>query len=228
MAIPASVARPPRYLSQTEVRALFAEIEDPRDRVLFGMIYLYGLRVSEVALLACGDVDLMARKVTIRRVKGGVWTERPLFSSIRDQLERHLSTIPHDALAPLFPGRRGALQKRQIQSLFNRHRDAAGLDTRYTTHGLRHSIATHLLDAGVSLDFVQDHLGHRNIESTTIYARLTDQRRRAIFRDLEESPWIVQPSRIDHEQRPFPSAATSSVAMTRNSPRSQPSLGLES
>jgi site-specific recombinase XerD len=69
----------------------------------------------------------------------------------------------------------------------------AGLPQRLTTHSLRHSIATHLLDAGASLEFVQDHLGHRNIRSTAIYARITDRHREALFRRLESSPWIVQP-----------------------------------
>lgn len=95
--------------------------------------------------------------------------------------------------SPLFPGRSGPLRKRQIQALFTRYRDRAGLDRRYTCHGLRHSIATHLLDAGVSLEFVQDHLGHQSIRSTSIYARITDQRRAAVFRELEASPWIVNP-----------------------------------
>jgi len=49
------------------------------------------------------------------------------------------------------------------------------------------------LDAGVSLEFVQDHLGHQSIRSTSIYARITDQRRAAVFRELEASPWIVRP-----------------------------------
>jgi len=49
------------------------------------------------------------------------------------------------------------------------------------------------LDAGVSLEFVQDHLGHQSIRSTSIYARITDQHRASLFRKLESSPWIVRP-----------------------------------
>jgi integrase len=50
------------------------------------------------------------------------------------------------------------------------------------------------LDAGVALEFVQDHLGHQSIRSTSIYARITDHHRTALFRKLERSPWIVQPA----------------------------------
>jgi integrase/recombinase XerD len=70
-------------------------------------------------------------------------------------------------------------------------RERAGLARHFTTHSLRHSIATHLLDAGASLELVQDHLGHRNIRSTAIYARITDRHREAFMRSIERSPWIV-------------------------------------
>ena len=183
----------PRYLSQSEVQRFFAVITDPRDQALFSLIYLYGLRVGEVSLVARGDVDFERARVVVKRLKGGAWSERPLFRSAAVLLQRILSVRDVAPQAPLFPGKHGPLKKRQIQSLFTRYRDRAGLDRRYTCHGLRHSIATHLLDAGVSLEFVQDHLGHQSIRSTSIYARITDQRRAAVFRELEASPWIVRP-----------------------------------
>jgi integrase len=190
----APTQRLPRYLTQEETRAFFGVIEDPRDRVLFTLIYLYGLRVAEVGLHTVGDVDLVRGRIVIKRLKGGAWAERPLFSRLRELLEAQLSGLgdpgPGD---PLFPGNRGPLRKRQIQALFTRYRDRAGLPRTATAHSLRHSIATHLLDAGVSLEFVQDHLGHQSIRSTSIYARITDHHRAALFLELERSPWIVQP-----------------------------------
>jgi integrase/recombinase XerC len=171
-------------------------ITDPRDRAPFALIYLYGLRVGEVALFHRGDVDLARGRILVRRLKGGAWSERPLFRAAGELLRACPELLSAPSEAPLFPGRSGPLQKRQIQALFSRYRDRAGLDRRYTCHGLRHSIATHLLDAGVSLEFVQDHLGHQSIRSTSIYARITDQRRAAVFRELEASPWIVRPDML--------------------------------
>jgi integrase len=150
--------------------------------------------VGEVALLNREDVNLARGRIVIKRLKGGAWTEQPLFSTTARLLRRYLGARQGAPEEPLFHGRHGPLRKRQIQSLFVRHRDLAGLDRRYTCHGLRHSIATHLLDAGVALEFVQDHLGHQSIRSTSIYARITDHHRVALFRELERSPWIVQPS----------------------------------
>ncbi len=185
--------RLPRYLTQIEVRAFFQAIAEPRDRALFALIYHYGLRVGEVALLVRGDVDFERGRIVVKRLKGGAWTERPLFGSTASLLQTFRAMAPGRPDGPLFPGRDGPLRKRQIQSLFARYRDRAHLPSRYTCHCLRHSIATHLLDAGVSLEFVQDHLGHQSIRSTSIYARITDRHRAALFEQLERSPWIVHP-----------------------------------
>jgi integrase len=193
--------RLPKYLTQLEVRAFFAAISDLRDATLFSLIYQYGLRVGEVALLCRGDVDLERSRLIVKRLKGGAWTEQPLFAATASLLRQYLYGVSVDPDRPLFAGRSGPLQKRQIQSLFSRYRDRARLDRRYTCHGLRHSIATHLLDAGVALEFVQDHLGHQSIRSTSIYARITDRHRLALFRKLEKSPWIVQPARVGQEDR---------------------------
>lgn len=173
------------------MKSFFRAIDDPRDKALFALVYLYGLRVSEVALLALADVDFVRHRIVVRRVKSGLPSERPLFSRVEELLRAYLVGRTWDG--PLFPGRHGPLRKRQIQALFTRSRDRAGLSREYTTHGLRHSIATHLLDAGLPLEFVQDHLGHQSIRSTSIYARITDRHREAVFHQLEESPWIVQP-----------------------------------
>lgn len=200
--IPSWYQHVPKYMTQTEVRAFLSIMESLRDKTLFSLIYLYGLRVSEATLLELADVDFDRSRIVIRRVKGGVWTERPLFTSVRELLERFLAESPPTGEA-LFAGRNGPLKKRQIQALFTRYRNAAGISHRYTCHALRHSIATHLLDAGLPLEFVQDHLGHRNIRSTTIYARITDHHRVALFQRIENSPWIVQP-RWDETARRHP------------------------
>jgi integrase/recombinase XerC len=186
--------RIPRYLTQAELRAFFAVVGDVRDRALFTIVYHYGLRVSEVALLERGDVDLDRGRIVVKRVKNGFWMERPLFPGTARVLAPYLAEHPGDGVRALFPGRAGPLRKRQIQARFARYRAEAGLPAHYTPHSLRHSIATHLLDAGASLEFVQDHLGHRDIGSTTIYARITDRHREAVFRQLEASPWIVHPA----------------------------------
>jgi site-specific recombinase XerD len=194
MSIPAwPHQRPPRYLAQPEARRFFAAISSARDRALFTLMYHHGLRVGEVLLLRREDVDLARGRLLVRRLKGGAWCEQILLDSTAAILKRYLATSRLQPDEPLFPGREGPLKRRRIQALFVCYRARAGLATHFTTHSLRHSIATHLLEAGASLEFVQDHLGHQNIRSTAIYARITDRHRESLMRSLERSPWIVKP-----------------------------------
>jgi site-specific recombinase XerD len=189
-----SPADPPRFLSQAEVRAFFEVIENVRDRALFGLIYLYGLRVSEATRRRVKDLDLLQRRILIRRAKGGIWGIRPLFGSATGLLAAYFAQDPPGTPeTPLFPGQRGALQKRRIQQLFTRYARSAGLTQDATCHSLRHAIATHLLDAGESLEFVKEHLGHQKIENTALYARVSNPARERAFARLERSPAIVHP-----------------------------------
>jgi site-specific recombinase XerD len=190
----AETSDPPRYLTQAEVSAFFRVIVDVRDRALFALVYLYGLRVSEATRLRCKDVDLEHARIVIRRAKGGIWGLRPLFASSRALLVEYLSdNVVADPDAALFPGRNGALQKRRIQELFTRYARMAALPPDATCHSLRHAIATHLLDAGESLEFVKEHLGHRKLENTAIYARVSNPARDRAFARLEKSHAIVHP-----------------------------------
>ena len=204
---------PPRYLPQADVAAFFGAIPHRRDRVLFVLIYLYGLRVSEATRFRRKDVDLDHGRIVIRRAKGGIWGIRPLFASARTLLLEYLHDCSvTDPDAPLFPGRKGSLQKRRIQELFTRYARAAGLPSGVSCHSLRHAIATHLLDAGESLEFVKEHLGHRRIENTAIYARVSNPARDRAFARLEKSPAIVHPSLLPpssrHEPAPIPRTST--------------------
>ena len=91
----------------------------------------------------------------------------------------------------LFTGRKGPLQKRQVQQLFIDYASVAGIQER-SVHALRHSMAVHLLEAGRGIEYVADHLGHKNIQNTRIYAQSTHPLREQVFRELEQHPKIVR------------------------------------
>jgi integrase/recombinase XerD len=180
-----------RYLNRDQTTQFFSVITDPRDRALFATIYHYGLRVSEATLLQLEDIDLERNRIFIRRVKSGQSAEKPLFTNTAQLLKAYLEVrLPTGST--LFTGRQGNLKRQRIQQLFRQYTRKAGLDVQFTVHSLRHSIATHLLEAGQGIEFVRDHLGHVNIQSTILYAKLTDRRREEIFRQLEKSPEIVK------------------------------------
>jgi len=180
-----------KYLSKEDIERLFSCIKNPRDKALFGLTYLYGLRISETLSLKLSHVDLENKRILIQRVKGGIGGERPLLQTaeklIRKYLKKRLDT--GDAL---FTSRQGNLKRQRIQQLFRGYIQKAGLDPKFTVHSLRHSIATHLLDAGEGIEFVRDHLGHKNIQNTMIYAQLTDRRREEVYRRLEDSDEIAK------------------------------------
>ena len=183
--------RLPRYMTQAEVKRFFAVLKDRRDRALFGISYLYGLRAGEAVLLKVSDIDFEGNKIFIPRLKNGYSGLKPLRQDARKVLKSYLRVhIPHgDAL---FTTRQGSITKRRIEQLFKRYVVKAGLPDRYVPHSLRHSIAVHTLDAGEDIAYVQDHLGHRNIRNTQVYAKISDASRNKIMRRLEYSSEVVK------------------------------------
>ena len=180
-----------KYLTKEEVERFFSHIKNLRDKALFGLVYFYGLRVSEATLLKLDDVNIKRRRIFIHRVKGGIGGERPLFKTAESLLNRYFKARLGTGDG-LFTGRQGNLKRQRIQQLFKEYAQKAELDSGYSVHSLRHSIATHLLEAGEGIEFVRDHLGHRNIQNTMIYAQITDKRREEVFRRIEKSSEIAK------------------------------------
>ncbi|HSX82765.1 MAG TPA: tyrosine-type recombinase/integrase [Candidatus Saccharimonadia bacterium] len=180
----------PKYLTQDELHRFFNVITSPRDRAMFALIYHYGLRVDEAATLTVEDIDFKNHRIRIRRLKNGIGGEKPVWRHTAKLLRASLR-VRRDVTPYLFTGRQGALQKRQIQNLFNNYAYAAGLTTR-NIHTLRHSIAVHLREAGRGIAYGADHLGHRNIRNTRVYAQITNPLRAQVFRELEPHPKMVR------------------------------------
>jgi integrase/recombinase XerD len=180
----------PKYLTQDELVRFFKGIRTPRDRALFLVIYDYGLRVDEATSLTLADLDLKNHRVRIRRLKNGLGGERPLWRNTARVLRSYLR-VRRDVGPYFFTGREGPLKKRMVQHLFKKYAATAGIDGR-SIHALRHSIAVHLLDAGRGIEYVADHLGHKNINNTRIYAQISHPLREQTFRDLERHPKIVR------------------------------------
>lgn len=174
------------YLTKGEVDRFLTAIPSAslRDRLLFDLIYRYGLRRREAAMIRMSQLADRSR-LWVVRLKGGVSGAYPLHESTRRLLETYLLRLATDADAYLFPSpqRRGApLSTSTIRLLFRRYAEQADLPRdRWRVHILRHSIAVHLMNAGSDVADVQDWLGHRRISSTMIYARVTNKRREEHF-----------------------------------------------
>ena len=185
-------ARKIHFLTQPELRALFRVITRKRDRALFLVAYRHGLRASEVGLLHVDDLNLAQQRLTIHRVKrslSGIYLLRAdEVTALKAYLRERKNQSP-----TLFLSQWGTpISRRQLDTLMKHYGQEAGIPvSKRHFHVLKHSIATHLLDAGADLRFVQDWVGHASIKNTVIYAQLTSRRRDEEARKVFASPYVV-------------------------------------
>lgn len=160
------------FLPSDELDTLLeARAADARDRAMLELLYATGLRVSELAGLELEDVDRGQRLVRVVG-KGGKTRIVPYGAEAARALEAYLQRRG-ESPGPLFRNARGArLSARSIRERVRRRARAAGLARRVTPHTLRHTFATHLLDAGADLRLIQDLLGHSRLSTTQRYTHV--------------------------------------------------------
>jgi site-specific recombinase XerD len=148
-----------------------------RDRAILELAYACGLRLSEIASLDLGDADLEQRQV---RVIGKGSKDRvtvmgqPAVTALRRYLDRVRGGLARESQTAMFLNRGGTrLSPRSIQKLVKKYALIAGLDLDFSTHTIRHSFATHLLDGGADLRVVQELLGHASPQTTQIYTHIS-------------------------------------------------------
>jgi integrase/recombinase XerD len=166
----------PAVLSVGEVQAVLHALRVPTLFTLCTMLYGCGLRRSEGLALTAESVDRARGMLHIHDSKGGSDRLAPMPPRVLEILDRHLQQTGI-ASGPLFlsrliPGR--VISEDSLGKALHAAAAAAGIGKPVTPHGLRHAYATHLLERGVSLRLIQQFLGHRNIETTTLYTHLTD------------------------------------------------------
>lgn len=167
-----------KYLTPDELRKLFKVIKDKRDKAIFLIAYRHGLRASEVGLLQKDHVNWKQQRIYISRLKGSLDGEHPMQSDELRILKSYLKTRKDDFPA-LFVSNRGTpIRRVMLHYLMKYYAELAGLpsDKRHF-HVLKHTIATHLLDTSDDIRFVQDWLGHSNIQNTIIYSQLVSSSR---------------------------------------------------
>ena len=184
--MPRSESETIRFLTLDETVRLFRAIgPHRRDRALFLIAYRHGLRASEVGLLRVEDIDLKTLRIMVHRLKGSHSGMHPLQADEAKALRALLREreVPSPVL---FLSRRGdPIARRTLDWLMKKYGEAADLPpAKRHFHCLKHSIATHLLEAGADLRFVQDWLGHSNIQSTVVYTFLTARGRDSAARKV--------------------------------------------
>ncbi len=139
------------------------------------LTYSAGLRVGEVVRLRCEDIDIDRKMILVRQGKRRKdrYTMLSEFAlgALREYLRRYRPRTW------LFPGARYGrhLHERSVQKVFQRAKEKAGIDKQVSVHTLRHSFATHLLEGGTDLRYIQELLGHESSRTTEIYTHVSQR-----------------------------------------------------
>ncbi len=160
-----------------------------RDQALLEVLYSTGARVSEVAGMTEKDMDLLSGFVTVRG-KGKKERLCALGVPAGKVLRKTLASAEmiwdrgRKAATPLFRNKRGEpITPRSIERMMKKYLAEAGLSHEFSPHALRHSFATHLLDAGADLRSVQELLGHASLSTTQIYTHVTVERLKKVYQN---------------------------------------------
>lgn len=163
----------PVVLSREEVEAMLGTIKNLKHKAAMAVLYSAGLRVSECVSLRISDIDSDRMAVRVESGKG----KKDRYTVLsRRALE--LLRAYYRAYAPkhwLFPGQKQGshLNRLTIERIVKRAARNAGISKHVHNHTLRHSFATHLLEAGVQLQVIQQFLGHAHVRTTTMYTQVT-------------------------------------------------------
>lgn len=169
---PKKEKRLPKVISEEDVIRLLGACNNLKHQCIVAMIYSSGLRRSELLNLKLGDVDLERYIVHIRDAKGKKSRHSILSKKLANVLKQYY--LEYKPTFWLFEGRNGQkLSAESVTKIIKRAAEKAMLKKDVTPHILRHSFATHLLDKGVDIRYIQELLGHNSVATTEIYTHVS-------------------------------------------------------
>jgi len=162
----------PVVLSKKEVQRIISVIDNKKHKLLVSLAYGAGLRVGEAVALRVNHIDFDRQVVVVKRGKGAKDRITLLPKKLKDDLEGFIAgKKPNEFL--LESERGGRLHARTAQKIFQNACNRAGINKQASFHSLRHSFATHLIESGIGIRFVQALLGHSNIRTTEQYTHVS-------------------------------------------------------
>jgi len=173
----------PVVLSRQEIKELIYSIDNKKHCLMIALAYGAGLRVSEVVKLKVKDIDINELTIHIKDAKGKKERLSIFPEKLKTKIGRFLSS---DKNKYLFESNRGGrLTARSAQVALDKALKKCKIKKDASFHSLRHSFATHLLENGTDIRYVQKLLGHRNIRTTQLYTQVTNPRLKNIKSPLE-------------------------------------------
>ncbi|GAA3592667.1 tyrosine-type recombinase/integrase [Flavivirga amylovorans] len=181
---PKKVASLPKVLSLNEVAKILNTTHNIKHKAILSIIYGAGLRISECVHLKVADIDSAQMRIIVRQGKG----KKDRYSLLSKKLLALLRSY-YKVYTPkqwLFEGPKGApYSVSSIRKIFYRSKHKAGVVKPATVHTLRHSFATHLLESGVNLRYIQQLLGHNSSKTTEIYTHVSTSHLNSITSPLD-------------------------------------------
>ncbi|XID95010.1 tyrosine-type recombinase/integrase [Paenibacillaceae bacterium WGS1546] len=162
----------PNVLAPSEVTRLLSATGNRKHRAILYLAYSSGLRVGEVVRLRLSDIDRARKTLRVRQSKGRKDRITLLSDAALEVLDLYLREYSPSVW--LFPGQdpRRHLTERTVQKVFEQALKAAHIAKDVSVHALRHSFATHLLEDGIDIRYIQELLGHRSLQTTEIYTHV--------------------------------------------------------
>jgi integrase/recombinase XerD len=164
-------------LTGEEMRSLYDMCETSRERALLHVYYGCGLRRAEGVKLNVGDVHFRSKLLYVREGKGGKGRVIPMTDKINEELKAYYfqQRGARQSELAFFVNQNGTrLQGQGANKILKKLCLTAGINKTISLHSLRHSIATHLLEGGLSIEYVRDFLGHAFLETTQRYTHIKD------------------------------------------------------
>jgi integrase/recombinase XerD len=177
----------PNPLTEKEVAALLEAEPNLKHRAILMTLYSGGLRLQEALQLRPVDIDSAAMRIRIRSGKGGKERYVMLSFTLLDTLRVYFKQYRPELWLFFGQTKVEPLNSRSVQNMIRKAATAAGIRKKVTAHILRHSFATHLLDRGTNLRYIQDLLGHKSIRTTMRYTHVS---RRTLTGVVSPLDWL--------------------------------------
>lgn len=178
----------PKVLGEDEVARLFNALKNLKHKAMLFTVYSAGLRVSELAALKLNDIDSSRMQIRIENAKGKKDRYVNLSPVLLDVLRSYIKTCKPKPKVYLFESEQTseAYPTRTIQKIFQQAREKAKISKQVGVHSLRHSFATHMLEKGIDIRYIQDLLGHFSIKTTSIYLHVKKEQLVNIISPLDD------------------------------------------
>lgn len=175
----------PDVLTKSEIKKLLDSFDNPKSYLMISLIYACGFRVSELINLKLNDLNFDEKTGHIKQAKGKKDRLFNIPDFLTKDLEEQIQKQKQKNQEYLFSGPKGKLSSRNIQKIVSLAAKKAQIKKEVHPHTLRHSFATHLLEEGIDIRYIQELLGHSDLSTTQLYAHVSSEQIKKIKSPLD-------------------------------------------